>query len=468
MGIHKATAGGAGRVLSLGARRRGPQHIHLTFGNIKCVRVFQTLLAFGGNAPPQLAVTRQLVERGHEVRVLAHLAARERIESTGAEFVAFQRMLPELDMTRSETDALRDWEARTRFGAGRRLLENGLFAFVLDATRECAGLLREWPADAVVLDWMIIGGAIAAEGAGVPALALGHCPYSLPLDGVPPLSSGLRPIEGPVGVVRDRVLNRLATRMLALGLPVLNRARSEQGLTPLSEWASQLRGVGEICMLTAPELDFSSRGALPANVHYVGPAFEPYPREWSSPWPAANRDPLVVISFSTSYMDQGDLAQRVLDAVAGLPVRALLTAGPALDTHTLRIPANAQVHAFVPHRSVFPHAALVVTHAGWQTVNAALADGVPLVCIPDGRDQPDNAARVLVAGAGVRVRKSASPAKLRRAIASALGDPALKLGAGAMAKALARSDGATAVADRVERLVLAGADRRRVTSLVAK
>jgi MGT family glycosyltransferase len=323
---------------------------------------------------------------------------------------------------------------------------------VLDATRECAELLGERSADAVVLDWMIIGAAVAAEGAGVPALVLGHCPYPLPLDGVPPLFSGLRPVAGPIGAARDRLLNRVARRMLALGLPVLNKARREQGLEPLDDWAAQLLGAHEILMLSVPELDYSSRGALPGNVHYVGPAFEPYPREWSSPWPSSNSDPLVVISFSTSYMDQGEMAQRVLDAVAGLPVRALLTAGPALDTQTLRVPANAQVHAFVPHRSVFPHAALVITHAGWQTVNAALADGVPLLCIPDGRDQPGNAARVVAVGAGVSVRKSTSSGKLRRAIAEALQNPALKTGAGAMAEALGRGDGATAVAERVERL----------------
>jgi UDP:flavonoid glycosyltransferase YjiC (YdhE family) len=55
------------------------------------MKVFQTLLAFSGNAPPQLALTRELVGRGHQVRVLAHRAARERIEETGAEFVARRR-----------------------------------------------------------------------------------------------------------------------------------------------------------------------------------------------------------------------------------------------------------------------------------------------------------------------------------------------------------------------------------------
>lgn len=416
------------------------------------VRVFQTLLAFSGNAPPQLAVTCRLIERGHEVRVLAHRAARERIEATGAEFVAFERSVPALDLTRRESDSLRDWDARTKAGAGRRLLKNGLFAFVLDTARECAELLREEPADVVVLDWMLTGAAVAAEAVRVPAIALVHCPYPYPIEGVPPLYTGMRPRDGPLGAARDRLLNRIGTQMLDRGLPLLNRARGEQRLSPLAGWTAQLLGACEVCVMTAPELDFSSRGALPANVRYVGPAFEPCPGDWRSPWPAANDDPLVVVGFSTSYMNQRPLAQRVLDAIAGLPVRALLTAGPALETDALRLSANTRCVSYVPHRSVFPHAALVITHAGWQTINAALADGVPLLCIPDGRDQPDNAQRVVLAGAGARVRKGASIRQIRRAILRALGDPALKQGARAMAQALARSDGAVAVVDRIERL----------------
>lgn len=416
------------------------------------MRVFQTLLAFSGNAPPQLAVTRRLVERGHEVRVLAHRAARERVERTGAEFVEFKRTVPDMDITRRESDTIRDWEARTRVGAGVRMLRHGLFAFVLPTARDCAEVLESWPADVVLFDWMFAGAAVAAEAAGVPSVALVHCPYPLPVDGAPPLFSGQRPIDGRFGVARDRVLNRIPRRFLATGLPVLNKARAEQGLAALDEWAAQLLGALAICVMTAPELDFSSRATLPANVHYVGPAFEPYPQEWSSPWPGTDSDPLVLVSFSTSYMDQRALAQRVLDALAPLPVRALLTAGPALDTRGLLVPANARTVGFVPHRTVLPHASLVVTHSGWQTVNAALTDGVPLLCIPDGRDQPDNAARVVACGAGRRISKRASTRKLRDAITTALGDPALRHGASAMADALARSDGAVTVVEMLERL----------------
>ncbi len=416
------------------------------------VRIFQTLLAFSGNAPPQLALTRRLVRRGHEVRVLAHRAARERVESTGAQFVEFQRALPDMDMTQRESDVFRDWEARTRIGAALRVRDNLLIGLLLDTSRECAELLEGWPADVVVFDWMLPGAAVAAKGAGVPAVALVHCPFPMPIDGAPPLGSGLRPMAGRLGVMRDRLLNRAARRLFARGLPVLNQARAERGLPPLGDWYAQLLGIEAIYVMSAPELDFSSRGRLPANVSYVGPAFEPFAGEWHSPWPESNRDPLVLVSFSTSYMEQSQSVQRVLDALAPLPVRVLLTTGPALDAAHLRIPANTRVVAFVPHRLVLPHTTLVITHAGWQTINAALADGVPLLCIPGGRDQPDNAARVALAHAGVRARKNASPRKLRRVITTALQDPALKEGARAISIALASSDGAATIAEQLERL----------------
>jgi UDP:flavonoid glycosyltransferase YjiC (YdhE family) len=415
------------------------------------VRVFQTLLAFSGNAPPQLAVTRQLVERGHDVRVLAHRAAQERVEGTGAQFVEFRRALPNMNMAQPENDVLRDWEAHTKLGAALRLRDN-LLGLLPDTARDCAEHLRGSPADVVVLDWMLPGAAIAAEGAGVPAVALVHCPFPLPIDGTPPLGTGLRPMAGPFGRMRDRLLNRGARRLFAYGLPMLNQARTEQGLQPLTDWYAQLLGVEAIYVMTAPELDFSSQGALPANVSYVGPAFEPFTGEWRSPWPDTNSDPLVLVSFSTSYMKQAKSVQRALDALAPLPVRVLLTTGPALDTAHLRIPANTHAVPFLPHRAVLPHVALVITHAGWQTVNAALADGVPLLCIPGGRDQPDNAARVVLAGAGVRARKNTSPRKLRQVIAATLQDTTLKQGAHTIATALARSDGAHTIAQQLERL----------------
>jgi UDP:flavonoid glycosyltransferase YjiC (YdhE family) len=418
------------------------------------VRVLQPMIAFSGNAPPQLAIARRLLQRGHEVTVLAHRAARERVLATGAGFVAFERSFPDMDLTRRETDTMRDWEPRTRAGALMRLIKGVVFGFVGDVALDCRDALDAWPADAVVFDWMLTGAPIAAERAGLPAVAIVHCPYMFPVRGAPPVGFGLRPWSGPLGRLRDGLLAGVGDRLLAAhGEPAIARARQRFGLPPLRSWQEQVLGVEAICAMTAPELDFAACGRLPSNVHYVGPAFEPYPRQWDDPWPEGERDPLVLISFSTSYMDQRAVVQRVLDAVAELPVRALLTLGPALASEPLRLPPNARAADYVPHRAVLPHASLMVTHAGWQTINATLAEAVPLVCVPDGRDQPDNAARVLARKAGVKVSKRASTLELRRAIAAALADDSLRQGAAAMAAALGRSDGAQVVVEHVERIV---------------
>src|SRR5262249_17590959 len=71
-----------------------------------------------------------------------------------------------------------------------------------------------------------------------------------------------------------------------------------------------------------------------------------------------------------------------------------------------RTPPNVVAVASAPHGAVLPLARAVVAHGGHGTVMKALAHGLPLLCIPLGRDQPDNAVRVLESGAGLRLPPS--------------------------------------------------------------
>jgi UDP:flavonoid glycosyltransferase YjiC (YdhE family) len=73
-----------------------------------------------------------------------------------------------------------------------------------------------------------------------------------------------------------------------------------------------------------------------------------------------------------------------------------------------------------PHRAVLAEASVVVTHAGHGTVMKSLAAGVPMVCIPMGRDQKDNAARVLELGAGVRIDKRSTPDRIAAAVSEVM------------------------------------------------
>jgi UDP:flavonoid glycosyltransferase YjiC (YdhE family) len=125
-----------------------------------------------------------------------------------------------------------------------------------------------------------------------------------------------------------------------------------------------------------------------------------------------------------------------------LPVNALLTTGPAIDPGEIPTPANVRIERYVAHDQVMPQADLVICHGGLGTVHVALAHGVPLICIPHGRDQGDNAARVVAAGAGLRTSRFASARMIRATVTHALADESLRAAAARLAQAIRCRDGA--------------------------
>lgn len=153
--------------------------------------------------------------------------------------------------------------------------------------------------------------------------------------------------------------------------------------------------------------------------------------------------------------DQTSRIQRTLTALAGKPVRVLVTTSGS-DTTRLSIPENACVVPFIPHAEVLPQASVLVTHAGHGTVTAALEHGVPLVCLPNTTsDQPGVAAQVAALGAGIALEgDSAPPEVIGDAVTSILSDrtfaeAARRLGA-AIAAAHAPETAVAWLEERVE------------------
>jgi len=150
---------------------------------------------------------------------------------------------------------------------------------------------------------------------------------------------------------------------------------------------------------------------------------------------------------------QEALMQRILDAVGTLSVRAIVTLGLSLDAAAFHAPPNAVLEKFVPHATVMPLVAAVVTQCGFGTIAQALALGVPLVCLPLIGDQPANAARVVARGAGVRLRPGASPKEIARAIEVVIGARRFGDAARRFAEVTSKEAGAQVAADEVESLL---------------
>ena len=388
----------------------------------------------GGNVPPTIAIARALRRRGHSVRVLGPRSLRLRFEEARCAFAPYAH-----EPNRLPSRAVPAVNARAR--AALLALELARAAPTLAFAQDVLTELERDPVDVLVADFMLAGAVAAGERAGIPTAALMHTLYCLPVPGRPPFGPGFKAHSGPAWRLRDTSVSALRRCGQRPALHELNETRRILGLTPLASASEQLERVARLLVLTTEAFD-PPPACSPPNLRYVGPQLDySYRSEpFDVPLSTEDRLPLVVVSFSSRHAAT-KVVQRVLDTLTELPVRGLVTLGPVLAPADLRVPGNVVARTFVPHGAVLPRAQLVITHAGLGTVMAALAHGVPLLCIPLKNDQFENAARVVAAGAGRTLGSHARRSSLKQAILELLNNPYFKGGAASMAEAIARYSG---------------------------
>jgi MGT family glycosyltransferase len=362
----------------------------------------------GGNMPPAQHLVRQLVARGHEVRVLGEPVSERAFRECGAEFVSFRRA-PHRKELRRENDFLRDWEAENPKQLLAILRDRLFFGPALGYAQDTLDEIEAYAPHAVAIMDFTMGAMLAAERAGVPAAVIAPHILMYPVPGRPPIGPGLLPARSILDQLRERLISRASMRELAKAIPEYNGTRKKFDLDPIRSVFEQVERMHRILVLTSPSLELPG-GPLPANVRYTGPVLaDPcWAERCAAAWPPNEMDPLVLVSLSTTFQNQREVLRRVMEALGTLRVRGLVTLGPALEPTEFNPPPNCVICASAPHSRILPFAAVMITHGGHGSVVRALAHGVPLVCVPMGRDQNDTAARVVYHGAGVRLKTSAS------------------------------------------------------------
>jgi len=141
----------------------------------------------------------------------------------------------------------------------------------------------------------------------------------------------------------------------------------------------------------------------PAEFHYAGPFHDNEGREKVPfPWDKLTREPLVFASMGTLVNGLEYVYRTILDAVRYLSgIQVVLSVGRNIDLDDLGpIPRNTLVVSSAPQIELLKRATVCITHAGLNTTLEALAQGVPMVAIPIGYDQPGVAARIAYHGVG--------------------------------------------------------------------
>jgi len=406
----------------------------------------------GGNIAPALTAARRLLARGHRVRFMSDACNREEAADAGVEFTPWVTAPSRPDRDPA-SDTVRDWEHEGPAGL-LRVIEAMWVGQAQAYAQDVIAELRREPADLVVTSEMLFGVALGCEAIGQPFCYLTANVCFIPLPGVPPMGPGLSPARTAADHALHAEVALGLSGLLDSALPGLNAARAALGLPPLARVLDQTAAARGILLGTARAFDFAP-DALPPGVRYVGPQLgEPgWTRPWVSPFEAGDRRPLVLAAFSTTFQNHTAVLQRVIDAAAALPVRLLVTLGGSIAAADLHPAPNARLVESAPHDAVMAQAALVVTHGGHGTVTRALSHRRPLLVIPHGRDQNDNAVRVTERGVGLSLPPTANVDELREALRRLLDEPAFAQAVGPLGAAVAEEAAQSPVAEALEALV---------------
>jgi hypothetical protein len=174
-------------------------------------------------------------------------------------------------------------------------------------------------------------------------------------------------------------------------------------------------------------------------------------------WLAELEPPLVYVTMGTVHNDPA-LFRPLLDALDG-QVSAVVTLGRGGDPAAMGpVSPRVRIEPFVPQAGVLPSCSAVVCHGGSGTTLGALAHGVPLVLVPQGADQFDNAARCLAAGVAVIIGQHELNAEtVRNALRKVLDEPSFAAAAARVAAEIDEMGTPAEVAAVVEAHVARGA-----------
>jgi MGT family glycosyltransferase len=370
--------------------------------------------------PPAISLGAELVRRGHHVRVLGDPTIETSARSAGCAFSPW-REAPHFNSVAEQIAMIAAVESGNPYQAFRAAKDYAGKAMTSRFARDVISTVRELPVDAILAD-ALPGILIGAHATRRPTAALVAQTYVRPPPGLPFLGIGWSPSQGFLNNARDKILPRATSKLLAPTLPQLNSVTERYELLPLDNVFELYDRCSRVLVMTSPSFDFSTP-KLPENVRYVGPQLDDPDWAASAEWQRQGSEPLVLVATSSTYQDQVDLLGRIAEGLRQLPVQAVLTTGRAVDPAEIQAGANVEVLQTAPHARVLREASAVVTHAGHGIVMKALAAGVPLVCIPMGRDQKDNTVHVLRLGAGIRLSKKSTPTQIAAAITKILERP---------------------------------------------
>ena len=393
------------------------------------MRVLFTTLSGLGHFHPLVPAAQALEVAGHEVCFATAPSFHPRVEASGfSAFAAgFDRERDGSDdrylRLQAQLEALPlDGPARTLFRIHR--LFGGLYAERMIS--DLLAIVAEWNPDLLVREVAEFGACVAAEVVGIPHAS----------------------VRSNTMLSADSARDLVAAEMASL--------RSLHNLAPDLDDEMLFR----FLHLAFEPPGFGDPDRAPARTaHLLRPV--PFSSSGDEPLPAwienLSDRPVVYATLGTVFNSRTPgLFEAILDGLRDEPIELVLTVGrDRAPTDFGPQPSNVHIERYIPQSLLLPHCDVVITHAGFSTVAAALSHGLPIVSIPIDADQPVNAERCAALGLGQTIESAwRTPESIREATLNALRDPSYRRNAGRVRDQIAALPGPEHAANLLVRLAL--------------
>ncbi len=424
-------------------------------------RFLFALWPVSGHFLPNLPIAQALRGRGHDVSFYTGERIRNRIEREGFHFFPFRSVDEGLVDRVFYSDPISS-SGLKRLLDQRSKYRDWLVGMLNEQVMDLEEVLTAWEPEVIVCDpSMWAPYLVLHETHSIPVAIFAYIPACLlPGPDAPPPGMGLPPPRNWRGRIQSRATEAVI-RMMTMDIRrSANEVRKKYGLEPLRMTVTELAGKMPLYLVAGtPEFDYCRRD-LPSSVHYIGPCLpkgstlDP-PPAWLSALP---RDrPCVHVTEGTLHVQKPVVLQAAAKAFANKPYQVIMATGTHRDPAELGLGSlapNIRVEHWIPYDHLLPKTNVVVTTGGAGTVLSALMAGVPVVVIPTEWDKPDNAQRVVEAGAGLRLSpRRCTPKRLLDAVESVLRNDAYRKNARRLADTFHQSGGPTAAATLLETLI---------------
>ncbi|WTU47571.1 macrolide-inactivating glycosyltransferase [Streptomyces sp. NBC_00057] len=380
-------------------------------------------IAAHGHVNPSLEVIRELVARGHRVSYAIPASFAEKVAATGAEPVLYTSVLP----TEEAPDA---W--------GAELIDN-LEPFLDDAVQALPQLIKAFDGDEpdlVLHDITSYPARVLAHRWGVPAVSLS--PNLVAWDGY----------EEEVGEPMTAELKRSER-----GQAYYRRFQDWLTENGIDQHPDPFVGRPSRSVVLIPEVLQPNADRVDKAVHtFVGACQgdRADQGEWQRPESA---EKVLLVSLGSTFTNQPGFYRDCVTAFGSLPGwHVVLQVGAWVDAAELGdVPANVEVHSWVPQLSVLKQADAFITHAGAGGSQEGLATATPMVAVPQAVDQFGNADMLQALGVAHHLPMAeVTPESLRAAVLGLVGDPEVAKRAAAVRERMAGEGGTKRAADLIE------------------